>query len=51
MSMHKAEGVRQIFNAGSQVLGDIPSVMFSFEIDTPVSFPYILSQKIIISYS
>jgi len=33
------------------VLGDIPSAIFSFQIDIPVFFPYVLSQKIIISSS
>jgi hypothetical protein len=28
-----------------------PSVIFSFEIDIPVSFPYIFSQEKIVSYS
>jgi hypothetical protein len=33
------------------VLGDILSVIFSFEIDTPIFFPYILSQKKIVSHT
>ena len=59
MSRHKAE------NAESYVLGagcwflerlvrfqvTFPSMIFSFEIDIPVSFPYIFSQEKIVSYS
>ena len=33
------------------VLGDVLLVSFSFEIDTHLCFPYILSQKKIVSYS